>query len=32
VRLLELQRAGARPMGADEFLRGMPLRAGAILR
>ena len=27
VRLLELQRAGKKPMRADEFLRGFPLRA-----
>jgi methionyl-tRNA formyltransferase len=29
VRILELQRAGARAMKADEFLRGTPLAAGA---
>jgi methionyl-tRNA formyltransferase len=29
VRLTELQRAGKRPMPAEEFLRGVPLRAGA---
>jgi methionyl-tRNA formyltransferase len=32
VRLLEVQRAGARPMSAEEFLRGAPLPAGAVLR
>jgi methionyl-tRNA formyltransferase len=31
VRLTEVQRAGKRPMPADEFLRGMNLRAGAVL-
>jgi methionyl-tRNA formyltransferase len=31
VRILELQRAGRRPMKADEFLRGMPLAAGTRL-
>jgi methionyl-tRNA formyltransferase len=31
VRILELQRAGARPMKADEFLRGTPLVAGMRL-
>jgi methionyl-tRNA formyltransferase len=31
VRLLEVQRAGRRPMAADEFLRGAALRAGAML-
>ncbi|MGZ5916568.1 MAG: methionyl-tRNA formyltransferase [Methyloceanibacter sp.] len=31
VRLIELQRAGKRPMAAEEFLRGMSLRAGAAL-
>jgi methionyl-tRNA formyltransferase len=29
VRLVELQRAGKRPMEAEDFLRGVPLRAGA---
>jgi methionyl-tRNA formyltransferase len=29
VRLIELQRAGKRPMEAEDFLRGVPLRAGA---
>jgi methionyl-tRNA formyltransferase len=28
IRILELQRAGARPMKAEEFLRGTPLKAG----
>jgi methionyl-tRNA formyltransferase len=28
VRILELQRAGKQPMQADEFLRGIPLKAG----
>ncbi|HUJ38501.1 MAG TPA: methionyl-tRNA formyltransferase [Hyphomicrobium sp.] len=32
VRLLELQRAGKKPMGAQEFLRGFPLSRGARLR
>jgi methionyl-tRNA formyltransferase len=31
VRLLELQRAGRKPMRADEFLRGFPLARGARL-
>ena len=31
VRLLELQRAGKRPMGAAEFLRGFPLARGVVL-
>jgi methionyl-tRNA formyltransferase len=31
VRILELQRAGRQPMGADEFLRGTPLAAGTRL-
>ena len=31
VRLLELQRAGKRPMGAADFLRGFPLARGAVL-
>jgi methionyl-tRNA formyltransferase len=31
VRILELQRAGRQPMKADDFLRGMPLRAGTKL-
>ena len=29
VRLVELQRAGGKPMQADEFLRGLPVKAGA---
>jgi methionyl-tRNA formyltransferase len=31
VRIIELQKAGGRPMAADEFLRGSPIRAGATL-
>ncbi len=31
VRVLELQRAGKQPMQAEEFLRGAPIRAGAVL-
>ena len=31
VRIVELQKAGARPMPAAEFLRGVPLRAGSKL-
>ena len=31
VRLTEVQRAGKRPMPADEFLRGVKLRAGTVL-
>ena len=31
VRILELQRAGRQPMGAEEFLRGTPLAAGTRL-
>jgi methionyl-tRNA formyltransferase len=31
VRLIELQRAGKKPMPTDEFLRGVKLRAGAVL-
>ena len=31
VRLLELQRAGKKPMGAAEFLRGFPLARSAVL-
>jgi methionyl-tRNA formyltransferase len=31
LRLIEVQRAGKRPMPADEFLRGVPLRAGTIV-
>ena len=32
VRIVELQRAGARPMAADEFLRGTPVARAAVLR
>jgi methionyl-tRNA formyltransferase len=32
VRILELQRAGRQPMGAQEFLRGTPLGAGTQLK
>ena len=28
IRIVELQKAGARPMRAEEFLRGTPVRAG----
>jgi methionyl-tRNA formyltransferase len=31
VRLVELQKAGGRPMKADEFLRGTPAPEGAVL-
>jgi methionyl-tRNA formyltransferase len=31
VRLTQVQRAGKRPMSADEFLRGVKLSAGAAL-
>jgi methionyl-tRNA formyltransferase len=31
VRILQLQRAGKQPMNAEEFLRGTPIRAGAVL-
>ena len=31
VRLLRLQRAGAKPMPADEFLRGTPVAAATVL-
>ncbi len=31
IRLVELQRAGKRPMSADDFLRGVPLTPGATL-
>jgi methionyl-tRNA formyltransferase len=31
VRLVQVQRAGAKAMTADEFLRGTPLKAGAVL-
>jgi methionyl-tRNA formyltransferase len=31
IRIVELQKAGSRPMKADEFLRGTPVAAGATL-
>jgi methionyl-tRNA formyltransferase len=31
VRLLEVQRAGAKAMGAEEFLRGTPILAGTAV-
>jgi methionyl-tRNA formyltransferase len=31
LRLIEVQRAGKKPMAAGEFLRGVPLRAGTII-
>jgi methionyl-tRNA formyltransferase len=31
VRLTQVQRAGKRPMAADEFLRGVKLRKGSTL-
>jgi len=31
LRILQLQRAGKHPMQADDFLRGTPIRAGAVL-
>jgi methionyl-tRNA formyltransferase len=31
VRILALQRAGGRPMQAEDYLRGAPVRAGAVL-
>lgn len=31
VRILQLQRAGGRPVSAEEFLRGAPLAPGAVL-
>ncbi len=31
VRIVTLQRAGGKPMSAEEFLRGMPLAAGSVL-
>jgi methionyl-tRNA formyltransferase len=31
VRLIEVQRAGKKPMNADDFLRGIKLRAGAAI-
>jgi methionyl-tRNA formyltransferase len=32
IRIIELQRAGKQAMRADEFLRGTPVAAGAVLR
>jgi methionyl-tRNA formyltransferase len=32
VRLVELQRAGGKPMAAEEFLRGMPVAPGSTLQ
>jgi methionyl-tRNA formyltransferase len=31
VRLLQVQRAGKKPMSAEEFLRGFPLKAGDVI-
>jgi methionyl-tRNA formyltransferase len=31
VRIVELQKAGSRPMKTEEFLRGTPVRSGATL-
>jgi methionyl-tRNA formyltransferase len=31
VRIVELQKAGSRPMKAEEFLRGTPVRSGTAL-
>ncbi len=31
IRILELQRAGARKLAAEEFLRGLPLKPGTRL-
>ena len=31
VRIVELQKAGGRPMPADEFLRGTPIRSGSAI-
>jgi methionyl-tRNA formyltransferase len=31
VRLIEVQRAGKQPMGAEEFLRGTPIRRGVVV-
>jgi len=31
VRLIELQRAGGKPMQADEFLRGLPVTPGSVV-
>ena len=30
VRIVELQRAGGKPMAADEFLRGTPVARGSV--
>jgi methionyl-tRNA formyltransferase len=32
VRLVEMQRAGGKPMSAEDFLRGTPLEPGTVLR
>ena len=32
VRIVELQRAGGKPMAAEEFLRGMPIAPASVLR
>jgi methionyl-tRNA formyltransferase len=31
VRLVKLQRAGGKPLSADEFLRGMPILRTSVL-
>ena len=31
VRIVELQKAGGRPMKVEEFLRGTPVRSGTVL-
>jgi methionyl-tRNA formyltransferase len=31
IRIVELQKAGSRPMKAAEFLRGTPVSAGTVL-
>jgi methionyl-tRNA formyltransferase len=31
IRILELQRAGGKPMRAEEFLRGTPVAAGSVV-
>jgi methionyl-tRNA formyltransferase len=31
VRLVKLQRAGGKPLSADEFLRGMPIPRASVL-
>ncbi len=31
IRIIQLQKAGGRPMNADEFLRGAPIPAGTVL-